>query len=181
MIKNEKFEQKIFDGVMVRRCKIYYNFWVAEDGRILGPRGKWLNPVIDSAGYQTVKHYFGQRKVVVVKVHHLVGETYVLNPDSEAFMLVDHISGIRHQNAASGLRWTDRRGNGQNRLDKKEGRTSSRYVGVNYHKSTGKYQTQIFINKKQTFLGIFVDEADAGRAYDAALAKLGRAPVNFPQ
>jgi hypothetical protein len=52
----------------------------------------------------------------------------------------------------------------------KKGRTS-RHCGVCWLKSRKKWMAQIKVDGKSKYLGSFVDEDDAGRAYDAAIHK----------
>jgi hypothetical protein len=55
------------------------------------------------------------------------------------------------------------------RTTKKGG--TSRYRGVCWYKSTKKWRARIGVDGKTKHLGSFVDEDDAGRAYDAAVRK----------
>ena len=59
---------------------------------------------------------------------------------------------------------------------------TSRFKGVCWDKSKGKWQAGITINRRYIFLGRYADETDAARAYDAAaLAAWGEfARLNFP-
>jgi|TARA_B110000208_G_scaffold128149_1_gene155810 hypothetical protein len=60
---------------------------------------------------------------------------------------------------------------------------TSRFRGVSWLKARAKWHAQITINKKQTHLGCFTDEADAGRAYDAAARRYRNVEedkLNFP-
>jgi hypothetical protein len=59
----------------------------------------------------------------------------------------------------------------------KTGRTSS-HRGVCWHKRAKKWMAAIYVDGKKKYLGIFVDEDDAGRAYDTAVRK--HFPVERP-
>jgi hypothetical protein len=56
------------------------------------------------------------------------------------------------------------------RTTTKKGRTSS-HRGVNWHKPAKKWVARIWVDGTNKHLGSFVDEDDAGRAYDAAIRK----------
>jgi hypothetical protein len=59
----------------------------------------------------------------------------------------------------------------------KQGRTSS-HRGVSWNKSRKKWEAAIRVDGKRKYLGRFVDEDDAGRAYDASIRK--HFPVERP-
>jgi len=87
---------------------------------------------------------------------------------------VDHINGNGLNNCKSNLRIVTQRQNQQNRHTKK----SSMYPGVGWHKDNGKWQSQIRINGKIKYLGLFEIESDAHEAYVKALEDMGEKCVN---
>lgn len=54
---------------------------------------------------------------------------------------------------------------------KQESESSSRYKGVSYDKSTGKWRSRILINYKTIYLGRYNNELEAAQAYDKAALK----------
>lgn len=78
---------------------------------------------------------------------------------------MDHINHDGFDNRRANLREIDRSGNGQNQKERTG--TTSRFLGV-VQKESGKFQAQIVKNGCQYHLGVFVDEEDAARAYNAA-------------
>ena len=59
----------------------------------------------------------------------------------------------------------------------------SHYRGVIWHKSNSKWETRIYENGKQRFLGYFTSEEEAARAYDSHALRLhgAAAKLNFPE
>ena len=56
------------------------------------------------------------------------------------------------------------------RSDKKK--TSSRFTGVNWDKSRGKWKAQLMHEGKIRYIGLFEDEVEAAKAYDAKARSL---------
>jgi hypothetical protein len=94
---------------------------------------------------------------------------------------VDHDNGNGLDNRRVNLRVANQSQNGGNEI--KGTGTSSQYKGVYWHKLRQKWVAQIDINRHHMYLGIYVDEIDAARAYDSAAIKyFGRyANVNLKE
>lgn len=91
-------------------------------------------------------------------------------PDSD---MVDHINHVRHDNRRPNLRTTDYSGNGQNK-PKREG-CASKYIGVEAH---GQYWcATIQKDHKKCFLGSFLTEEEAARAYNKRAKELYDRPM----
>ena len=80
---------------------------------------------------------------------------------------VDHINGLKDPLS---VRLATNSENQHNRNNNKN--SSSKYKGVCWHKSNGKWYAQIVKNKKRIYLGVFKNEKDAAKAYNAAAAEL---------
>jgi hypothetical protein len=89
-------------------------------------------------------------------------------PNPEGKRCVDHIDGNKANNNWENLRYATHSENSRNM--KKHADGSSIYKGVAYNKALNKWQAQMHMNGKQTYLGVFVDEREAAEAYNAAAA-----------
>lgn len=94
--------------------------------------------------------------------------------------VVDHIDGNGLNCVRHNLRFVTPAQNSQNRMASRN--TSSPFKGVTFHKQTRKWESHIRHEGHKRHLGLFADEADAARAYDAAALDLfgGYAALNFP-
>ena len=96
-------------------------------------------------------------------------------------MVVDHINGNTLDNRKSNLRVVTSLQNNQNKSSVKG--STSQYVGVCYHKCSGKWQATLKNNGKGKSLGLFIDEIEAAKARDKRVLELNstgcRYKLNF--
>lgn len=110
---------------------------------------KWYN----SIGYaRSVKWDSKNKKMIFTQMHNLI-----MNPSKN--MQVDHINRDRLDNRRENLRIVTRQ---QNQWNKKKTKGTSIYKGVNWHKQTQKWTSQI----KRRVIGDFQNERHAAMAYD---------------
>ena len=140
-----------------------------KDGKLLTPR--------KSLDYLAVMIYDNEKNVSQPRIHTLVANAFVENPDNKP--CIDHIDQNKHNNCASNLRWATKSDNAMN-VPKQGG--VSKYKGVTWDESRNKWRARIKVMYKSVHLGRFDTEEEAGRAYDAYiiqhLADFGI--LNFP-
>ena len=95
--------------------------------------------------------------------------------------LVDHRNGDSLDNRKANLRLATHSQNSCNRR-KTKSKTSSRFIGVCFDKSRGRWSAYIRFRGRRIGLGRFKNEIDAAKAYDAAAKKYHGefAKLNFP-
>lgn len=83
---------------------------------------------------------------------------------------VDHINGNKLDNRRSNLRIASIQKNSFNRKKPKV-QCTSKYKGVLKRKNATKWEARIKINNKAIYLGTFIHEIDAAKAYNKAALK----------
>lgn len=99
-----------------------------------------------------------------IYVHQLVAIAFLNHKPNGMTKVVDHINGNVSDNRVENLRVVSIRENANNRHHSK----SSKFVGVNWHKRSKKWQSKIKYQGKQYTLGMFDDEKEAALAYQSA-------------
>ena len=160
--------------MVYRKRKYGYTF-----RRIYLGEGEWT--IVEPRDYYRLKNYnwhlggngkefyafrnvkLGPGKTKIVSMHRQI----MGFPDG---FLVDHQNNLTLDNRRANLRIATHCENAYNRA-KIRSRTSSKYIGVYFEKATGRYTVKIRFNGKRLWLGRFVDEVEAAKAYDEAAKK----------
>src|SRR3990167_2074045 len=87
-------------------------------------------------------------------------------------LVVDHQNGNPLDNRRKNLRIVTFRQNMQNQRKRREGKTSSQYVGVFWDKIKNKWRAQISIKNHSFHIGYYYLEEDAKNAYQNAIKTL---------
>jgi len=95
---------------------------------------------------------------------------------------LDHINRIKDDNKIENLRECSSSENNRHRPKIKN--CTSKYIGVSWHKMSGKWRSDYCYNYKKKFLGNYRNEEDAAKAYDNAIIEAGLEDyviLNFPK
>lgn len=123
--------------------------------------------VIGNGYLQACLYKNGKRRTI--KIHVLVGVAFLNHkPDGTNKLVVDHVDGDKLNNRVENLRIITNREN----CNRKHLKSSSKYVGVCWHKPYNKWKSRIAINGKRKHLGYFDNELDASNAYQKELKKI---------
>ena len=122
---------------------------------------KILKPYKDTGGYLTVDFNKNNRKTFMV--HKIVATAFLGVSD----LHVNHKNSDRNDNRLENLEYVNRRENNTHRFKNKN--TTSKFTGVCWDKSRGKWFSSIKINGKRINLGRFNTELEAHNAYLKAL------------
>ncbi len=158
--------------------------------RIYLGEGEWTT--VELADFYRLGHFKwrvegnGKKIYAVRDVKTAPGLTKLLSLHREIMnqpkgFLVDHKNCNPLDNRKTNLRLATPSQNMQNK--KKRKNTSSRFIGVSFHKRFRKWQSSIHFEGKKIALGYFHNEIDAAKARDKAAKKYHGefARLNFPE
>jgi len=163
-------EKKSIKKEIWKNITDYPDYQVSNYGRVKSlkfDKERYLKYGIDDRGYHhCVLYKNGKGKKH--KAHLLVWDHFGDKPRNGRILQVDHIKeNDKTNNRIDNLQLLNSRNNKNKSIDKNN--TSSKYVGVSWHKPTGKWMSRINIKDKQIYLGLFDDEYDAHLAYQERL------------
>ena len=123
-----------------------------------------LKAGVDTGGYCIVNlSKDGEQKAR--KVHQLVAVAFLGHKPCGMKLVVNHIDIDKLNNNVSNLEIVTSRENS----NKKHIKSTSKFVGVSWHKANKKWLAQILINGKLKYLGCFTNELSASNAYQNEL------------
>jgi hypothetical protein len=104
------------------------------------------------------------------KRYHMQRIVWLWHYGSLPNVLIDHEDQDKLNNKVSNLRIADDNQNQFNR--KKTENTSSKYKGVSWYKRDEIWVSSIMFHRKSIYLGRFIDEIEAAKAYDEKAKEL---------
>lgn len=130
-------------------------------------RGGILKSHPNQNGYLTV-HLTKDGIQTNFRVHKMVAIAFLGHIQDGYKEVIDHINGMPADNKLSNLRVVTQRINTSHSRRKK----TSKYVGVCWNRFEGKWMASIGFKNKNHNLGLFINEIDAHKAYEAKLAEI---------
>lgn len=128
---------------------------------------KILSQSQNLCNYKTIS--FSLRNVKKThSVHQIVSESFLNHIKCGFTFVVNHKDFDRQNNKLSNLEIVTHREN----ANRKHLKSTSKYVGVGWHKRIKKWQSRIVVKRKIIHLGYFIDEHEAHLAYQKALSDL---------
>lgn len=88
---------------MWTEIKEFPNCFVSKEGDVLGVSGITLKPIYDKDGYTKVSLRHANGKLYSKRIHILVAEAFIDNPDSKP--VVNHKNGVKDDNHVDNLEW----------------------------------------------------------------------------
>lgn len=130
---------------------------------------------VDDKGYHRLNLTASSGRKVRVKVARLVALAFVPNPDPDNRIEVDHLDNDRANDRADNLEWVTEAEQQRRRAQRmrKAGSTSSKYIGVTWHKKERRWNAQVWVGQRIVRLGGFASEFDAATAYDRHILSNG--------
>lgn len=124
-----------------------------------------LKKVKNKGGYDTIM-FSKKSKIKLFTVHKLVAMAFLeYIPDGTQKLVVNHKDFNRQNNKLENIEIiTNRENTNQKHLN-----STSKYVGVHFNKHNSKWIARIHINGNRKYLGCFINEIDANKAYENEL------------
>ena len=91
------------------------DYYITKKGIVVSPKGMPLKPFDDTHGYECVHIYYNNGKRKCKKVHRLVMENLIDNPEN--YPCGNHIDGNKRNNNITNLEWCTYSHNNQHAYD----------------------------------------------------------------
>ena len=144
-------------------------FLISSTGKlksIIDNKEKLMNGCINTKGYLLYSLSWKlKNKTNTYGAHQLVAQAFLGHKICGYKLVVDHINDNKLDNRVENLQIVTQREN----AFKTQGKYSSQYKGVCWEKKRNKWKSQININRKINYLGLFINEYEAHLAYQNAL------------
>ena len=153
-----------------KSIKGYEDYQVSNYGNVKSlkyGKEKILSKGLDSSGYLLVC-LCKDGKVKTFTIHQLVAVAFLNHTPNGCKIIIDHIDNDKLNNNIINLQLITHR---QNASKDKKG-CSSDYVGVSYNKQSNKWQSMMYLNGVNRYLGSFMKEHDAHLAYQEKLKSI---------
>ena len=141
---------------------------IRSDLRISNIKEKILKPALTKKGYLVVVLCVNSKNVSL-QIQQLVAITFLGHISCGNKVIVDHKNGNKVKNYVSNLQTVTSRENNTVCFRKNNGKYSSQYVGVSWNNGLNKWMSQIYVNGKHKYLGLFDSELEASESYQKAL------------
>tara|TARA_R110000772_G_scaffold13879_1_gene40588 strand:+ start:135 stop:620 length:486 start_codon:yes stop_codon:yes gene_type:complete len=127
---------------------------------------KIINGTVTGKKYRRVG--LTKNKITSNKMFHIIIAEAFFNYKKSSGFIIDHIDNNPLNNRVDNLQIITQREN----CSKDKKGYSSNYIGVSFDKSRNKWVSQIQINGKDKFLGRFINELEASKAYQNKLKEI---------
>ena len=124
---------------------------------------------LDSNGYCQINLTKDKRQKTF-RIHQLVAISFLGHIPCGFKLVVNHKNFIKSDNQKLNLEIITQREN----TNRKHKKGTSKYVGVCWDKIANKWVAMIVIEAKQEFLGRFINELDASKAYENKLKEISK-------
>ncbi|HAZ38112.1 MAG TPA: hypothetical protein DCY71_09765 [Clostridiaceae bacterium] len=139
-------------------------------------KGSVLNPTMNNGYKHVTLTIKGRQKAF--KISQLVAIGFLGHKPDGYKLVVDHINGNRSDDRVENLRIVTNRANASTCFRTGNGTFSSKYVGVCWSNRSLKWQSSIYYDGINIYLGLFDNEIDASDAYQKALSKIKNGSFN---